>query len=377
MKDVKWGEYKLDVLFEIVGTKSLDSNAIEFTDEGINFIGRTFENNGIQGRIKRRSYEPNEPFTITATVIGNYKYVKYHTEPYYCSQNINKLTPKPIIKKWNKKIAYYLIASIQRFVSLYDGQQGGYKLDDIKNHKIKLPIYNGNIDFEFMENFISELEARRLSELEAYLLGSGLKNYTLTKEEERVLARFNTIEWGEFRLGTLFEKIKTKKLSYKADELPRQIMSVYKLPCLTSSFKNQGLNYFVPKDGATILKNVISIPSNSDIYRAYFQSNEFTVLSDAYAIRWIYNGVKLLPNQYLFAVQCINKVTDLSIYSYKNKLGGWEVVKNKCIQLPVKNNNPDLEIMDTLISAIQKLAIKEVVLYADRKIAATKTVVSK
>lgn len=376
MKDVKWGEYKLDVLFEIVGTKSLDSNAIEFTDEGINFIGRTFENNGIQGRIKRRSYEPNEPFTITATVIGNYKYVKYHTEPYYCSQNINKLTPKPIIKKWNKKIAYYLIASLQRFVSLYDGQQGGYKLDDIKNHKIKLPICNGNIDFEFMENFISELEALRISELEAYLLASGLKNYTLTKEEERVLAKFNTIEWGEFRLGVLFEKIKTKKLSFKADELPRQIMGEYKLPCLTSSFKNQGLNYFVPKDGATILKNVISIPSNSDIYRAYFQSNEFTVLSDAYAIRWVYNGVKLLPKQYLFAVQCINKVTDLSIYSYKNKLGGWEVVKNKYIQLPIKDDKPDFEIMDTLISAIQKLTIKEVVLYADRKIEATKSVVN-
>jgi len=79
-----------------------------------------------------------------------------------------------------------------------------------------------------------------------------------------------------------------------------------------------------------------------------------------------------LPNQYLFAVQCINKVTDLSIYSYKNKLGGWNVVKNKYIQLPIKNDKPDFEIMETFISAIQKLVIKEVVLYADRKIAATK-----
>jgi hypothetical protein len=33
--------------------------------------------------------------------------------------------------------------------------------------------------------------------------------------------------------------------------------------------------------------------------------------------------------------------------------------------------------METFISAIQKLVIKEVVLYADRKIAATKTVVNK
>jgi hypothetical protein len=59
-------------LFEIVGTKSLDSNAIDFTKTGINFVGRTFENNGIQGKIQKRNFEPNEQFTITATVIGNF-----------------------------------------------------------------------------------------------------------------------------------------------------------------------------------------------------------------------------------------------------------------------------------------------------------------
>ena len=64
-------------MFEIEGTKSLDSNAIDFVSDGINFIGRTFENNGIQGKILKRDFEPNKPFTITATVIGNYKYVKY------------------------------------------------------------------------------------------------------------------------------------------------------------------------------------------------------------------------------------------------------------------------------------------------------------
>ncbi|MBB6270686.1 hypothetical protein HDF26_001113 [Pedobacter cryoconitis] len=367
LKSVKWGEFRIDDLFEVVGTKSLDSNAIDFTDAGINFVGRTFENNGIQGKIQKRNFEPNESFTITATVIGNYKYVKFQTEPYYCSQNINKLTPKPIFKKWNYKIAYYLVTSVQKFVSLYDGQQGGYKLNDIKNHKIQLPILNSDLDFKFIEEFINELEAARLCELEAYFLATGLKDYMLTKKEEKVLNKFKDIEWGEFKLGVLFEKLSTKKLPFKADELPKQTIGKYTLPCLTSSFKNQGLNYFVPKDGSTILKNVISIPSNSDIYRAYFQSNEFTVLSDAYAIQWILDDVKLLLSHYLFAVQCINKVTDLPMYSYKNKLGGWNVVKNKYIQLPIKGNKPDYEIMDTLISAIQKLVIKDVVLYVEMK----------
>lgn len=246
--------------------------------------------------------------------------------------------------------------------------------EKIKLEKIQIPTKNGEIDFEFMESFIAELEVQRIAELEAYLLATGLKDYNLSEDEEKALQEFENMQWGEFSIGTLFERINTKKLPFKADELPKQITGEYSLPCLTSSFQNQGLNYFAPKDGATILKDVISIPSNSDVYRAYFQSNEFTVLSDAYAIHWIYNNIKLLPTQYLFAVQCINRVTDLRIYSYKNKLGGWNVVKNKYILLPIKNGNPNYEIMDLFISAIQKLVIKDVVLYANRKIQTTKTI---
>ena len=75
-------------------------------------------------------------------------------------------------------------------------------------------------------------------------------------------------------------------------------------------------------------------------------------------------------------VMCINKVTDLPIYSYKNKLGGWNVVKEKHIRLPQKNGKIDLGLMDSFISAMKKLTIKDVALYADRKIEATKTIVS-
>lgn len=160
-------------------------------------------------------------------------------------------------------------------------------------------------------------------------------------------------EWGKYKIGNLFERINTNKLPYKAEDLPKQATDKYTLPCLTSSFRNQGLNYYAPRDGATILKDVISIPSNSDVYRAYYQSKEFTVLSDAYAIRWKDNSIALTPNQYLFITMCINKVTDRPIYSYKNKLGGWHVVKNKYIELPERNGSLDLSFMDSFIAELK------------------------
>lgn len=162
----------------------------------------------------------------------------------------------------------------------------------------------------------------------------------------------------------MFEKIYTNKLRYKADELPKYKTGKYTLPCLTSSFYNQGLNYYVPKDGATILKNVISIPSNSDVYRAYLQTEEFTVLSDAYAIRWKNKAKQPTLQQYLFLVQCINKITDLPIYSYKNKLGGWNVVQNKLIQLPIKlDGEIDLDFMGDFVAELEALRIAELEAY--------------
>lgn len=378
MQQTKWANFELQELFYIVGTKSLDSNAIDFLDNGINFVGRTFEDNGIQGKIKKQDFEPNAPYTITATVIGNYKYVKFQEQPYYCSQNINKLTPKPIISKWNKKIAYFFVANVQKFVSLYNGQQGGYKLDDIKKHVILLPTHNGAIDFAFMEDFISEIEKQPLTALENYLTITGLKDYTLTEEEKTALSDFESgkIEWTLYKMDNLFRKVTTKKLPYKAANLPTEPIGENILPCLTASFKNQGLNYFAPTKGATILKNVISLPSNSDVYRAYFQSNDFTVLSDAYAIDWHYNKEHYKAEFFLFLVASINRVTDLPIYSYKNKLGGWNVVKGKYIQLPTKDKKPDYNFMQNLVRAIEKLVIKEVVLYAEKKIQATQEVVN-
>lgn len=284
---------------------------------------------------------------------------------------------------WNDKIQYtvgsmlFIAAAIGK--SLEGKYSYGHKLRSSQSldSLVSLPqTAKGEIDFAFMESFVRELEESHLRKLEAYLLATGLNDYNLTPDDHYALDNFGNLHWQEFRMGDLFERIKTKKLHYKAKDLPQQPTSKHTLPCLTSSFMNQGLNYYAPRDGATILNNVISIPSNSDVYRAYYQSNDFTVLSDAYAIRWKKEGINLQSKQYLFMVACINKVTNLSIYSYKNKLGGWNVVKDKCIALPATaDGQPDLVAMERFIAAIQKMVIADVAKYTNRRLEATRQIV--
>lgn len=268
------------------------------------------------------------------------------------------------------------ISSVLKILSIRFGFDNMCTWDKIKSQCINLPsTIEKNIDFDFIAEFVAELEAQRVAELETYLTVTGLKDYELTNNEQQAVTS-KEIEWKEYTMESLFERITTKKLPYKAADLPKEATGEYTLPCLTSSFMNQGLNYYVPEEGATILRNVISIPSNSDVYRAYYQSRDFTVLSDAYAIKWKDSSIEVTDNQQLFMVMCINKVTDLPQYSYKNKLGGWNIVSKKNILLPTKGYNIDFEYMENFISALKKLVIKDVVQYSDRKIKLTKEIIA-
>ena len=374
LQAVKWGEYRLGDLFEIENTLSFNTDKL-VPGVDYDYVTRTSLNQGIlraTGFVNRENINPAGTWSLGLLQMDFF----YRRKPWYAGQFVRKIIPKIEIKdsavlffstllnKQKPKLLSVLVRDVDKV---------------FRSTKIQLPTKNGEIDFDFMESFVAELEAQRVAELFAYLKVSEYDNYELSAEELDALRDFSNFgddNWGTYKVGSLFERVETKKLPYKAKELPKQPTDDYILPCLTSSFQNQGLNYYAPKVGATVLSNVISIPSNSDVYRAYYQTRDFTVLSDAYAIRWKLKDIAISPNHYLFMVMCINKVTDLPIYSYKNKLGGWNVVKGKYIRLPEKDGKIDFDFMETFISAIKKVAIKDVVLYSDKKIAATKTVIS-
>ena len=375
LKNVKWGEFKLGELFDIERTLSFNSDMLTAGNE-YDYVTRTSLNQGVlqtTGFINIENINSEGMWSLGLLQMDFF----YRNKPWYAGQFVRKIVPKIEIPK--SAIMYFTtILNKQRHVLLSVLVRN---VDEtFKNIVVKLPIKDNNsINYDFIETFIAELEAERLAELTAYLTVSGFENYELTDEELAAIQKFeklNADNWGKYKIGDLFEKISTKKLPYKAKELPKQPLNEYILPCLTSSFQNQGLNYYAPSSEATVLKNVISIPSNSDVYRAYYQTREFTVLSNAYAIRWKLKKQKLSQNQYLFMVMCINKVTDLPIYSYKNKLGGWNVVKEKYIKLPQINNEIDFDFIDTFISAIKKISIKDVVDYSNRKMKLTKKIVN-
>ena len=118
--------------------------------------------------------------------------VSYQSKEFGASQII---TAKA---EWlNEKRGLFIAIAISKLMYQFSyGRKPGMQI--YREMKIHLPIQNGEIDFAFMENFIAELEAERIAELEAYLRVTGLSDYILTEEERAVLEAFRNgkISWG-------------------------------------------------------------------------------------------------------------------------------------------------------------------------------------
>ena len=153
-----------------------------------------------------------------------------------------------------------------------------------------------------------------------------------------------------------------KSLKYKTSELPNVRKNEFILPALTAGIQNQGLNNFVPKDNATILKNVISISANgANTGATFYQNKEFTVLQDSYVIDWKNSKDILTDNQYIYLTSSISK-TIFGNYEWTNK-AGWERIKSEKIQLPIKNNQPDFDFMENFITELEAQKIDRLEAY--------------
>lgn len=236
--------------------------------------------------------------------------------------------------------------------------------EKIKDNKIFLPMKCGQIDFEFMESFVAELEARRVAELEAYLLATGLKDYVLTEEEEKLIKEYSEgkIVLSQYLFKDIFNNIKQGRRLKKDDQKKGNI------PFVMSGITNTGVVGYISNPIAIFPKNSITI----DIFgNSFYRNYEFGAGDDT-GVYWN-DKVNYTKEEMLFFAASMGKAL-FGKFSYGKKLRSSQSYNLKMFVIE-KDGKPDYYAIKTLISAIQKLVIKDVVLYADSKIEATKNIV--
>lgn len=266
-------------------------------------------------------------------------------------------------KDYSKEAMLFFAISMEKSLSGKFSFGNKLRSSQSLDFKIQLPIKNNKIDFDFMESFIAELEAQRIAELEAYLLATGLMDYTLTVQEQKALDDFENLKWQSFNLEKLFGKSTRGRRLKSEDRIPGT------LPFVTAGEAEEGVSAFIGNDVIIFSENTTTIDMfGSAKYRNYKYGGDDHVA--------IVHTESLQKFAAIFVTTAIHKSSHTGKFDYGRNFYAKDA-DELSVLLPVKDQNPDYATMETIISAIHKLVIKNVVLYADKRIETTKKVVGK
>jgi len=340
-------------LFKINPTNyyRLQNREIISVNGNIPLISNSSTENGIMGFSNLEPVNKGNTITCSDTTIGA-DTMFYQENDFIGYSHIQHLVPK--FKPFNKAIASVIISACRVSTSKQYDYGNKFNRESMNKTKIQLPTKKGKIDFEFMESFIADMEAERIAEMEAYLVASGLKNYTLTNEEKQVLESFDNLEWKIYNLENLFGKSTRGQRLKSTDRIPGT------LPFVTAGEFNEGISAFIGNDVTIYSENTTTIDMfGSAKYRNYKYGGD-----DHIAVVHTENLTKLAS---IFVTTAIHKSSYAGQFSYSNNFYAKDADELN-ILLPTLKNHPHYALMETFISAIKKLIIKDVVLYADGKL---------
>ncbi|MBH0306545.1 restriction endonuclease subunit S [Helicobacter pylori] len=393
---IKWGEFRLGDLFEVLSSKKIyHANTIKIHDTQIEnsypYVVRAATNNGIKGFIIDDPTFTNEKNTLsfaqdTFTVF-------YQKQPYFIGNKVKILKPKFAFK--SPKILHFISAILQFILKPLTWGLGS-TTESIAEFKFSLPLKPTaktqtlkDIDFDFMEKFIAELEQCRLAELEqcrlaelqAYLKATGLENTTLSNDEENALNVFNGnhsggntpcgLTWQHFKLGDLFEIRPTK--AYNLTN-PHLFDSNAKNPVVTNSSLNNGISGYSSLE-PTEKGNQITYSDTTTSEGIFYQKRPFIGYSHVQGLYPLKYHEFWNEKTLLYIVVAFKKVA-CGRFDYGNKFNR-KIASEMSIALPTNpHGGIDFDFMSTLINALMKQTIQGVVQYSDAKIQATKEVIN-
>ncbi|BCJ00635.1 type IIS restriction enzyme R protein [Helicobacter pylori] len=386
---IKWGEFRLGDLFE-ASNGDFDIQKRHINHKGEFVITAGLSNNGVLGQsdIKAKVFESH---TITIDMFGC---AFYRSFPYKMVTHARVFSLKPKFEI-NHKIGLFLSTLFFDYPKKF-GYENMCSWAKIKNDKVILPLKPTaktqtlkDIDFNFMEKFIAELEQCRLAELEAYLKATGLSNTTLSNDEENALNLFdgknsgggggNTscgLTWQSFKLGDLFEIEKT--LSFNKDALTQGKDYDY----ITRTSQNQGV---LQTTGFVNAENL---------------NPPFTWSLGLLQMDFFYRKKSWYAGQFMRKItlktEIENKINSRIAHYFTTLLNALKrpllsvlvrdidkTFREQKIQLPLKPtantqtlDDIDFNFMRTLINALMKQTIQGVAEYCDAKIQATKEAIS-
>lgn len=386
-RKVEFGSFVLEELFTASkGDTDLQKRDINGKGQFVVTSGET--NQGIEGRTDRpaKIFPAN---TITIDFLGNVYYREYEykmvTHNRVCSLSGNVIR--------NDKVGIYLVGVLSKLRTLFSYNHAA-TWDRLKVLTIELPVTSTNdIDYEYMEERIAELEQERIAELDAYLVASGLDDYELTDEDKEILSLSpesaseeagaseadhgnGQIRFKKFALGGVFNIYSPKK-RFNANT----VQFGGKYPYVARGSSNNGIRGYITED-EQYLSPAKSLSFGQDTATVFYQPDAYFT-GDKIKVM-VLNNHELNDELAQYFITVITK--SFSTFAWGQSSFNEKILKATEIVLPVIESpdsdheytvdDIDFDYMERYIHAIEKLVIADVVKHKDEIIDTTKQLVT-
>ena len=391
-------EIRLGDLFVISNSKGVNANQVKFGGS-YPYVTRTEKDNGIAGYIYADNLDKINPANTISFGQDTWT-LFYQSEPYFTGNRVKILKLKDENFKLTEEVALYLITAMKKVLV---GLTWGTSKNEVnfENRTICLPVTSsGEIDWQYMQERIAELEQERIAELEHYLVASGLNDYELTEEDKSILATelFNgddatelpsengcRKEAREFRVGDLFEvKTPVKKFNASSVEITDKIGHPY----VVRSSTNNGIRGYINEDEKYLNEgNTFSFGQDTATIfwqeKPFFTGDKIKILKPKFACNseianYIMNGIAMAFCYFSWGTQSfkVSVIEDAELLlPIQTDTANNPIINPENTYHP-EGYIPDWSFMEKYIRAVEKVVIKDVVDWKDEEIKKTKEIVS-
>lgn len=164
LKNREWKEFVIENLFDIKIGKNVDGNKINKSSGKYAYITRKESNNGLDGFIDADNKLLNKDYPVIT--IGNETAEPFvQNYPFFTGTKVNILKSKIEISK-------YSLTFISICLKMHKNKYSySFTINStrLKRQKIMLPInHNHEPDYEYMENYMKQMELRKLKQYIEY-----------------------------------------------------------------------------------------------------------------------------------------------------------------------------------------------------------------
>lgn len=192
----EWKEFRVGDLFDIHPTKAYKCTNAELLDGGgTNVVVNSAYDNGIGGTSTFSPTENGNMITFSDTVDANT--IFYQESPFVGYPHVQGLYPVGKYQNaWTRgSLQYFVTVFRERALAVGFDYGNKFRRDIAANLFVKLPsTTNGAPDWAYMESYMANLETK---------VADSLTLLQAAKDAEK--KKVDTREWGEFRVGELFE----------------------------------------------------------------------------------------------------------------------------------------------------------------------------